>query len=280
MKKEIEMMMTHIDAYERLVDAYYPYNMYSETFDIINKYLDHENMQTSVPPKVIARELMWADQTHMMCDDIFYFIEKALRDAYYQIKEPYASFELGCLYYFERYNHVDYAKAFKYFSKEENIGESNVMLGECYYYGRGVKQDYEKAFHNLVKSALTDFSARSMYLIGDMYKNGYYVEQDILEANDLYWHAMRVAEKLDSCAHTKAEIFLRVGEDYSSRKQEELDDLNTALEAFNTSEKMFMQAIHEGNPSLKSKLEIVRNKQKEVKERLDDLILQPSKLLN
>lgn len=279
MKKEIEMFMTHIDAYERLINAHYQRNLYSETFQIINKYLDHEKEETSVPPKVIARELMWADQNHMMSDDIFYFIEKALRDAYYQIREPYASFELGCLYYFERYNHVDYAKAFKYFSKEENIGASNAMLGECYFYGRGVQKDYEKAFYNLVKSALTDSSARSTYLLGDMYKNGYYVEQDIPEANDLYWHAMNIAKNLDSCACTKAEIFFRVGEDYFSREQD-LDVLKTALGAFNSSEAMYIQAIQEGNPSLISKLKVVRKKQNEVKVCLDELILQPSEILN
>ena len=158
MKKEIEMFMTHLDAFERLDGTNYDYNVCVETNEILGKYMDFEKRQTSVPPKVVARELMWADQNHLMDDDIFYFIEKALRDAYYQIKEPYASFELGCLYYFERYNHVNYAKAFKYFSKEENVGDSNAMLGECYFYGRGVEQDYEKAFHNLVKSALTDSS--------------------------------------------------------------------------------------------------------------------------
>lgn len=273
------MFMTHLDAFERLDGANYDYNVCVETNEILGKYMDFEKGQTSVPPKVVARELMWADQNHLMDDDIFYFIEKALRDAYYQIKEPYASFELGCLYYFERYNHVNYAKAFKYFSKEENVGDSNAMLGECYFYGRGVEQDYEKAFHNLVKSALTDSSARTIYLLGDMYKNGYYVEQDILEANDLYWHAMVVAKELKPCAHTMAEIHYRIGVGYFEREKDK-DTLNSALQAFNFSEKMFLQAIYEGNPSLVNRLKDVRHKQTEVKECLDDLILPSSKILN
>lgn len=279
MKKEIEMFMTHIDAFERLDSARYDFNVCKETNEILGKYMDFENKETNVPPKVVARELMWADQNRLMDDDIFYFIDKALRDAYYQIKEPIASFELGCLYYFERYNHVDYAKAFKYFSKEKDIGESNAMLGECYFYGRGVKQDYEKAFHNLVKSALTDSSARTSYLLGDMYKSGYYVEQDILEAYDLYWHAKCIAEELKPCAHTMAEIYYRIGDGYFEREKDR-DSLKMALQAFNYSEQMFLQAIYEGNPSLINRLKDVRNKQNEVKEYMDDLFVQAPTIIS
>lgn len=58
---EVEMFMTPDEVYERLTHAFYQFNACHETI---------------VLPKVIARELM--------DDDIFYFIDKALRDAYYQ----------------------------------------------------------------------------------------------------------------------------------------------------------------------------------------------------
>ena len=77
----------------------------------------------------------------------------------------------------------------------------------------------------------------------------------------------------------KAEMYYRVGEDYFSREKD-LDVLKTALGAFNSSEAMYIQAIQKGNPSLMDKLEIVRKKQKEVKECLDNLILQPTVILN
>ena len=43
----------------------------------------------------------------------------------------------------------DYNKAYKIFSQLLNIDSSNdvlYMIAECYYYGRGVEQDYQKAF--------------------------------------------------------------------------------------------------------------------------------------
>ena len=60
---------------------------------ILKKYLDDENKETTVPPVDVARELMQADKHHLM-DDIFYFIDKALRDAYYQLQDPMASMNL------------------------------------------------------------------------------------------------------------------------------------------------------------------------------------------
>ena len=74
---------------------------------------------------------MQADIHHLMDDDIFYFIDKALRDAYYQLQDPMASYELGCLYYYERYNHVNYKKAFKYFSKEVTFNKTGYRHHYC-----------------------------------------------------------------------------------------------------------------------------------------------------
>ena len=68
-----------------------------------------------------------------------------------------------------------------------------------------------------------------------MYLNGYFVEQDIPEAKDLYWHALNVADKLDASSRIKAEIHYRIGMDYYHRPNT-IDNLTTALIAFNTTE--------------------------------------------
>lgn len=81
-------------------------------------------------------------------------------------------------------------------------------------YGRGTEQNYEKAFFCLIQSALTDNSARSLYLLGDMYLNGYYVDKDIPETIDLHFHALEVADAVDSSSETKAEIYERLGKVY------------------------------------------------------------------
>lgn len=279
MSREIEEFMDNEAAYNVLRHAYYKFNECHETMRILKKYLDNENRVTTISPVEVARELMQADKHHLMDDDIFYFIDKALRDAYYQLQDSMASYELGCLYYYERYNHVNYKKAFKYFSKEKHIGDSNVLLGECYFYGRGVKQSYKDAYFNLVKSALTDDSAHALYLLGDMYLNGYFVEQDVPQAKDLYWHALNVADQLDAPSRIKVEIHYRIGMDYYHRPNT-IDNLTVALQAFNTTELLLLEVMNEGNPSLIHRIHKIRQTQMEVKECLDEFILTPLEPLN
>lgn len=279
MKKEIERFLLPDKAYEWLHYSSFIRSEYPETSHIIAEYSDRENQTLTVPPKVVARELMEADKSKLMPDDIFWFIEKVLRDTYYQIKDLHASYELGCLYYFDRFNHVDYVKAFKYFSKEDIFNDSNTMVGVCYFYGQGIEQNFEKAYHQLVKSALVDCSAWALYLLGDMYHYGYYVEKDLLEANDIYQHALKVAEKLESTKLTQAEIFLRLGDNYRELGDDQAS-YEQALAVYNIAEIRYVESIHEGNPFIKMKIDKVREKQKVVKEILDHILFEEDNLLN
>ena len=269
---EKEWLMTLDVAYERLDWAIYNHSACPETADILYIYLDDEKREITIPPKELAKKLMEADKNHLMDNDIFNFIDKALRDGYYSIKDPWCSYCLGCLYYFERFKNLNYEKAFNYFSKEKHIGPSTVLLGECYFYGRGTEQNYEKAFFCLIQSALTNNSARSLYLIGDMYLNGYYVDKDIPEANDLCFHALEVADEVDSSNETKAEIYERLGKVYLLRPKT-LETLHFALKNFNLAEQHYLEAMQECMFSLKDKVKGIRDLQMEVREYLDDLIL-------
>ena len=149
----------------------------------------------------------------------------------------------------------------------------------CSFYGRGVEKSYKDAYFNLVKSALTDDSAHALYLLGDMYLNGYFVEQDIPEAKDLYWHALNVADKLDASSRIKAEIHYRIGMDYYHRPNT-IDNLTVALKAFNTTELLLLEVMNEGNPTLIQRIQKLRQTQMEVKECLDEFILTPLEPLN
>ena len=120
-------------------------------------------------------------------------------------------------------------------------------------YGKGTEQNYEKAFFYLVQSALADSSARSLYLLGDMYLNGYYVDQDIPEANDLYFHALKVADEVDSSSEIKAEIYERLGKVYLLRPKT-LETLNFALKSFTLAEQHYLEAMQECMFSLKDKV--------------------------
>lgn len=139
-------------------------------------------------------------------------------------------------------------------------------------YDRGTEQNYEKAFFCLVQSTLTDSSARSLYLLGDMYLNRYYVDKDIPEANDLYFHAVKVVDEVESSSETKAEIYERLGKVYLLRPKT-LETLNFALKTFNLAEQHYLEAMQKYMFSLKDKVKEIRNLQMEVREYLDDLIL-------
>lgn len=64
-----------------------------------------------------------------------------------------------------------------------------MLLGKCYYYGTGVKRNFEKAYHLIVKEALIGTSVEAMCLLGNKYWNGQYVEQDRDQGFTLYQKA-------------------------------------------------------------------------------------------
>ena len=105
-----------------------------------------------------------------------------------------------------------------------------------------------------------------------MYLNGYYVDKDIPEANDLYFHALEVADEVNSSSETKAEIYERLGKVYLLRPKT-LETLHFALKSFNLAEQHYLEAMQECMFSLKDKVKEIRNLQMEVREYLDDLIL-------
>lgn len=78
---------------------------------------------------------------------------------YYEIKR----FDLALKYY-EMAAAMDYDCAYE-------------CLGYIWYYGRTGERDYKKAFENFSKVAATG-NIVAKYKIADMYKNGYYVEQN------------------------------------------------------------------------------------------------------
>ncbi len=79
---EKEWLMTPDVAFERLNRAFYNHSECLETVHILNTYLDNEKREITIPPKELAKKLMEADKNHLMDNDIFNFIDKALRDGY------------------------------------------------------------------------------------------------------------------------------------------------------------------------------------------------------
>ncbi|KAK8835369.1 hypothetical protein M9Y10_025134 [Tritrichomonas musculus] len=94
-------------------------------------------------------------------------------------------------YYYEKAANLNYSDAF-------------IMLGDIYYYGYGVEQDYLKSKDFYEKSSDSD-NAEGLVKLGDLYYHGYGVKQDYLKAKDYY-------EKAANFNYTKA--FNKLGDIY------------------------------------------------------------------
>lgn len=165
--------------------------------------------------------------------------------------------DLGAWYYDGRLGQ-DFAKAKYYYKLAEKMGNgySAENLGYIYYYGRCGEVDYEKAFRQFSKGAVTFNRAISFYKLGDMYKNGYYVEKDPTAAFRCFENARKLidngehANRYDNCA---ADIYFRLGE-ASLKGIGTRVDVAKAMEYLQTAERAFYVRLANGEYMLKKVL--------------------------
>lgn len=69
---------------------------------------------------------------------------------------------------------------------DHGIELGHELIAEMYYHGRGVDQDYKKAYELLTSYESKDISLAKPYFLGEMYLNGYYVEQDKEKATEYF----------------------------------------------------------------------------------------------
>ena len=95
--------------------------------------------------------------------------------------------DLGNRYYYGDGVNQDYEKAFEWYEKAAKAGSSDAMtdLGYMYQTGVGINQDYKKAIEWYEKAAEAGEKV-ALYDLGYMYENGYGVEQDYKKAFDCY----------------------------------------------------------------------------------------------
>lgn len=110
---------------------------------------------------------------------------------------PEAALNLGTMYYNGRVVEQDFKKAAHYYKIAADAGISTALcnLGYCFYYGRHQDVDYTKAYEYFLKGALLHNNINCLYKLGDMYLNGYGVEQNETYAFILYARAWRTCEK-------------------------------------------------------------------------------------
>ena len=98
-----------------------------------------------------------------------------------------AAEELGELYYDGQFIKQDYSQAVLWFRTSLNqlMPIGYFMLGHCFYNGHGVEQDFAKAFDTYFKGAKTAYINNEIKL-ADMYKNGEFADRDATFAVKLY----------------------------------------------------------------------------------------------
>ena len=135
----------------------------------------------------------WAYEHHER-DDVKQIMAKVVQCYEECVRQnmPIAALNLGTLYYEGRYVRQDYQKAFDLYKTAADAGEPKAIsnLGFCYYYGRHQEIDYAKAYDYFLKGALLFDDASCLYMIGDMYMQGYHVEKNERYAYQLYERAM------------------------------------------------------------------------------------------
>lgn len=159
----------------------------------IFRYLS--GLKEQFPPELtaveMAEDLLLADRDKDLPSFLIDYITELLTIAGEEGNEE-AWNTLGAHYYggargFEQ----NFSRAIELYHKAAANGSRQAQenLGYCYYYGRDGKPDYEKAFHYFALGAF-DGHLISLYKIGDMYRNGYYVEKNEKEAFHIYMHCL------------------------------------------------------------------------------------------
>lgn len=105
-------------------------------------------------------------------------------------QNPDDLFLLGYYYYSEGENDNNpetFAKAKQYFLDAEKLGskDASYLLGELYYYGEGVEQNYQKAAEYYQKAA-DQGQAEALFSLASLYMSGRGVEENQNRAIELY----------------------------------------------------------------------------------------------
>ncbi len=204
-------------------------------------------------PYEIASRLLECDRPYPLPRIVRDLIEELLTDAF-EAGNADALNDLGAQYYdgsrgFEQ----DFTKAVTCYklAAEKGSRPAQENLGYCYYYGRNMPVDYAKAFHYFALGAF-DGHIISLYKIGDMYLNGYYVEKDPVEAFRIYNRCIETMtdEAAPACA---GPVFLRLANAFLNGIGTK-EDAKNALVCYQKAEAFLYDMVAGGNVMYKKSL--------------------------
>ncbi|MCR5226505.1 MAG: sel1 repeat family protein [Eubacterium sp.] len=246
---------------------------YPETYGYLQDLFEVDEMQDEAFE--VATNLTQMDSGKDWTPELIDLITKLYT---YEIdnKNAAAMNDLGVQYYdgnrgFEQ----SFEKAIKYYQMAADLGDRQAQenLGYCYYYGRAGEPDYEKAFNYFALGAFDDHII-SLYKIGDMYYNGYYVQKNRTEAFTIYRHCLDIMTD-EAARVTAGPVYLRLAKCYLNGHGIEVD-LMAALNCYQKAEfYLTKMVIEDGNYMYKNSLDGAIEGQKKVREELSKFI--PSK---
>lgn len=155
-------------------------------------------------------------------------VEAGDTDALIMLADRYAGGAMG---------RKDGGKALELYSQAVQLGEiyGNECMGAMYFFGRGVKQDYAKAFKYLKLNKRWSFQGK--YILGEMYRQGLHVKKNLKKATDFFERIAYTDNPYDQkdsffpCAQFRLAQLRRTEEDEDERDLEEAEELLQAAKA-------------------------------------------------
>ena len=204
-------------------------------------------------PFVIASNLMECDKPREFPPFLVAYIT-SLYEMEIAAGNAHAMIDLGARHYSgNRGFEQDFNKAMTLYNMAAEHGNRQAQenLGYCYYYGRDGEVDYEKAFHCFALGAFDGWPI-SLYKIGDMYLNGFYVKKNEREAYAVY---NRCLELVDSETRdvVSGPVHLRLGNLYLNGIGTEKDP-QQALLHYSLAEILLLRMVQDGDYMYKKSL--------------------------
>ena len=216
----------------------------------------------------LATALVRCDKTGDMPRALFDFIVELYQEAA-EAGNADALNDLGALYYDGRGCEQDFSKAVYYYDKAAKLGNRQAQenLGYCYYYGRNMPVDYEKAFHYFALGAF-DGHLISLYKIGDMYQNGYFVEKNPTEAFRIYDRCIEMMTNAEAPI-VAGPVFLRLGNCFLYGNGIEENAKNAQL-CYQQAERYLYDMVAGGDVMYKKSLQAAIDGQAKAREKLNE----------
>ena len=240
--------------------------IYPETFLIIFDAIDLDEKMVYEDAMDIAMELHNADATMPIPPYVLEFLMKVYEEEL-ELKNPDAALNLGSLYYTGRAGQQDFSKALEYYTIASDWGSRQAQenLGYCYYYGRSTNIDYKKAFHYFALGAF-DGHITSLFKIGDMYRNGYYVDKNEDAAFRIYHHCYEELTN-ESLYFAGADVMIRMADCYYQGIGTHIDYKN-ALYFYQQAERLYLDRLENGDYFVKNQYEKSISQQIDIREKL------------